>query len=146
MDKPLLATLIRRLHLVIRQQIHSDLQAAGYTDLAIAHIYVFQSPGPEGARPTELASRTNMTKQAMNHLLAGLEHSGYLVRVASPTDGRATVIHLTRRGRAVERITQQSSARVEQDWARATGRTQIEQLRTLLGAIDAIADQHPPAN
>jgi DNA-binding MarR family transcriptional regulator len=141
MEKPLLTTLIRRIHLGIRRQIHADLLAAGHRDIAIAHMYVFQTPGPEGARPTELAARTNMTKQAMNHCLAGLERSGYLERVASPTDGRATVIHLTRRGREVERIMHDSSIRLEREWARATARNQIEQLRAFLGTLAPIADE-----
>jgi DNA-binding MarR family transcriptional regulator len=137
MDKPLVATLIRRLHLLIRHEVHADLRAAGHTRLAPAHMYVFQSPGPEGARPTELAEHTNMTKQAMNHLLAGLERDGYLTRIPSPTDGRGTVIRLTERGRDVERIMIASAARLERKWASTTSRDEIEQLRKLLRDIDA---------
>jgi DNA-binding MarR family transcriptional regulator len=95
MDGPLLSTLVRRLHLWIRQQIHADLVAAGHGRLTPAHMYIFQLPGPDGVRPTELARRTNMTKQAMNHLLAGLERDGYLHREPAPDDGRGTVIRLT---------------------------------------------------
>jgi DNA-binding MarR family transcriptional regulator len=137
MDKPLLATLIRRMHLRIRQRLHADVRAAGHPGLAVAHMYVFQSPGPDGARPTELAERTNMTKQAMNHLLTGLERDGYLERVPSTSDRRATVIRLTDRGRDVERIMHASAARLEREWATTTGRHEIEQLRGLLKDIDA---------
>jgi DNA-binding MarR family transcriptional regulator len=139
MDKPLLATLIRRVHLLIRQRLHADVRAAGHPGLAAAHMYVFQSPGPEGARPTELAERTNMTKQAMNHLLAALERDGYLERLPSIGDRRATVIRLTDRGRDVERIMHASAARLEREWAAATGREEVEQLRALLKDIDVAA-------
>jgi DNA-binding MarR family transcriptional regulator len=136
-DAPLLASLIRRLHLLIRQRIHADLRAAGHDRLAAAHIYVFQTPGADGARPTELARRTNMTKQAMNHLLAGLERDGYLERVPSPTDGRGTIIRLTDRGREVERIMRDSSVEIEHEWAAALRGDTVEQLRSLLVAVDA---------
>jgi DNA-binding MarR family transcriptional regulator len=143
MDKPLLATLIRRLHLLIRQRVHDDLRAAGHLALAPAHMYVFQSPGPDGARPTELAERTNMTKQAMNHLLAGLERDGYLDRIPSPSDGRGTVIRLTDRGRDVEHIMHEGAARLEREWAKLTSRGDIEQLRALLREVDAAVEDSP---
>jgi DNA-binding MarR family transcriptional regulator len=135
-DTPLLATLIRRLHLLIRQRIHADVCAAGHERLSPAHMYVFQSPGADGARPSELARRTNITKQAMNHLLAGLERDGYLERVASAVDRRGTIIRLTDRGREVERIMLDSSADIEVEWAAVVDGDTVEQLRTLLIDID----------
>lgn len=87
-----LVTLIRRLHLAVRAELLEHVHAAGYDDITAAHIYVFQTPGPDGLRPTELADRTLMTKQAMNHLLAGLEAGGYIQRVSVDGDGRARVL------------------------------------------------------
>lgn len=139
MDQPLLATLVRRLHLAIRQRIHADLMDAGFDDLTPAHIYVFQTPGPDGVRPTELALRTNMTKQAMNHLLAFLEDCGYVTRVPAPGDGRGKVLRLTARGRAVARVAQRSSVRVEEDWAARLGSRRVETLRRALFDADAVA-------
>jgi DNA-binding MarR family transcriptional regulator len=136
-DIPLLTTLIRRLHLVIRRRIHADLLAAGHDRLAPAHMYVFQNPGADGARPTELARRSNMTKQAMNHLLAGLERNGYLERIPSTVDRRGTIIRLTERGREVERLMQESSATLEIEWAAAVEDGAVEQLRALLIDIEA---------
>jgi DNA-binding MarR family transcriptional regulator len=144
MDAPLLSTLIRRLHLDIRQRLHAELQAAGHGGLTAAHMYVFQSPGPDGARPTELAARTNMTKQAMNHLLAGLEHAGYLQRVPAPDDGRATVLRLTDQGHDVERIMREGSGRIERDWAKELGRSRVEELRSTMRELDALATEAGP--
>ena len=92
MQTPLVSSLVRSLHLHIRKQGFDDLLAAGHTDLTAAHMYVFQSPGPDGLRPTDLAAQNNMTKQAMNHLLAGLERNGYIERVPAETDGRSKVL------------------------------------------------------
>jgi DNA-binding MarR family transcriptional regulator len=138
MDTPLLATLLRRVHLAVRQRIYADLQAAGHGNLTPAHMYVFQSPGPDGTRPTELAARTNMTKQAMNHLLAGLERIGYLERVPAPSDRRGTVLRLTDRGREVERIMHKRSAELEREWARSLGNRRVEDLRRMLRDVDTL--------
>ena len=136
--KPLISTLMRRLHLEIRQQLYADLVAAGYTDLTPAHMYVFQSPGPDGLRPSDLAARSNMTKQAMNHLLASLERGGYLERTAAPNDGRGTILRLTAPGHDVVRIMHESCASIERVWAHAIGSTRVETLRNLLTKIDAV--------
>ena len=114
-----LVTAIRRLHLAIRAEIVEEVHALGFDDITPSHVYIFQTPGPDGARPTELARRTNMTKQAMNHLLAGLERDGYLRREAAPDDGRGTIIRLTHQGHDVQRIMQDSSRRLEAEWASA---------------------------
>jgi DNA-binding MarR family transcriptional regulator len=111
--------------------------AAGHDRLSPAHMYVFQTPGPDGVRPTELARRTNMTKQAMNHLLAGLERDGYLRREPSAGDRRAAVIRLTERGHEVERLMIASSARLEREFSQLLDPATVEQLRTLLAGIDA---------
>lgn len=143
MDTPLLTTLVRSLHLDIRRQLLAELQAAGHPTLTAVHMYVFQSPGPDGARPTELAARTNMTKQAMNHILARLERDKYLDRVPAPLDGRGTVLRLTERGRDVERIMVEGSYRMERDWAKLLGRDRVEELRQAIRELDAVATDAP---
>ena len=136
----LLTTLVRRLHLVIRQRVHADLVAAGHTELTIAHMYVFQTPGPDGLRPIELAARTNTTKQAMNHQLNALERLGYLERVPSVTDRRATVIRLTDKGHDVERIMQHRAVELEREWANAIGTARMAELRRLLADVNFVAE------
>src|SRR4029453_13442569 len=139
-DSPLLATLVRRLHVVIRDRVHAGVVAAGPTELTIAHLYVFQAPGPDGLRPTELAARTNTTKQAMNHQLNALERLGYLERVSSVTDRRATVIRLTERGHEVERIIGDAALEFEREWAGAIGVGRMAELRQLLADVAFVAD------
>lgn len=90
---------------------------------------MFQLPGPDGVRPTELAARMNLTKQATNHLLAGLEARGYIERVADTADGRGKVLRTTARGREVARVMQESSRRLERAWARRVGSSGLERLR-----------------
>ena len=137
--KPLLATLTRHLHLTIRRQVHADVRAAGFGDLTPAHLYVFQLPGPDGVRPTELAARMNMTKQAANHLLSGLEARGYIQRVAASGDGRGKVLRMTARGCEVARIMNDSALRLEDEWALRLGDQALERLRRELAELADIA-------
>jgi DNA-binding MarR family transcriptional regulator len=138
MDSFRLVTLIRRLHLSIRGELIEQLRAAGYDDITPAHIYVFQTPGPDGKRPTELAQGALMSKQAMNHLLSGLEELGYIDRVAAPGDGRARVVRLTAKGRRLTRFIQQTSARIERRWEDELGTGQTSAVRDALEILDAL--------
>ncbi len=125
---------------------HADVRAAGFGDLTPAHLYVFQLPGPDGVRPTELAARMNMTKQATNHLLAGLEVRGYIQRVAAAGDGRGQVLRLTARGREVTRIMNQSALRLEGEWAGRLGDQALDRLRHELAELADIAGDPPPTH
>jgi DNA-binding MarR family transcriptional regulator len=134
-----LITLIRRLHLAIRAELVDELRARGYRDISAAHIYVFQTPGPDGLRPTELAQRVLMTKQAMNHLLGGLERSGYIERVDAADDGRARVLRLTHEGQLLTELIQQTSADIERRWVSELGPERIDELIADLGQIESAA-------
>jgi MarR family len=65
------------------------LHERGFADFDAAYLNVFQYPGPQGARPSELAVRLRISKQALNHLLGQLEKLGYLERQADPDDLRS---------------------------------------------------------
>jgi DNA-binding MarR family transcriptional regulator len=52
----------------------------------------------EGARSTVLAQRSGVTKQAVSQLVRELEARGYVEQVPDPTDTRAKIVRLTRRG------------------------------------------------
>ena len=129
-------TLVRRLHLAVRAEIADVLQERGYADITPAHIYVFQTPGPEGVRPTELAQRALTTKQAMNHLLAGLEERGYLERVTTPSDGRARVLRLTGKGHRLTELIQATSAKIERRWEEELGPDRMNQFVRMLNHLD----------
>jgi DNA-binding MarR family transcriptional regulator len=132
MDSFELVTVVRRLHHAIRAHVAAELLARGYDDITPAHIYIFQTPGPDGLRPTELAQRTLMTKQAMNHLLTSLEERGYIERVAADGDRRARVLRLTSRGRRLTQVIQDCASQIEHRWEQALG---LESMRELLAAL-----------
>ena len=54
-----------------------------------------------GARPTTLAQRAGITKQAISQLIRDLEARGYVEQVSDPSDTRAKLARLTQRGVAL---------------------------------------------
>ena len=112
---------------------------AGFDDLDAAHLNVFQYPGPQGARPSELAARLRISKQALNYLLGELERLGYLERRPDPDDLRSKRVGLTPRGTAAVRTIREAVAELEATWAEQLGAERFEQLRTLLLELNQLA-------
>src|SRR5262245_43640892 len=95
---PLIGALLRFPWESVQQRMLEALHAAGFEDFDATHLSVFQYPGPQGARPSELAARLRMSKQALNYQLGQLERLGYLERRPDPDDLRSKRVALTARG------------------------------------------------
>jgi DNA-binding MarR family transcriptional regulator len=116
----------------VASRILRALHASGFDDIDAPQLSVLLWPGPDGLRPTELAARTRMTKQALNYLLGDLERNGYIERHADPADRRARRISITDRGRALIPVIRGAVAETEREWAAALGKDRFAQLRELL--------------
>jgi DNA-binding MarR family transcriptional regulator len=108
------------------------LHARGFDDVEQAHLQILQYPGPQGARPSELAARLRMSKQAVNYLLGQLERLGYLERVGDPDDQRSKRIALTKRGVEAAGTIRDAVAEVEAEWSKQLGAQRFSRLRSLL--------------
>ena len=129
---PLIGALLRMPWESVQARMLQRLHERGFADLDAAHMNVFQYPGPEGARPSELAARLRMTKQALNYLLGELERLGYLERRADRDDLRSKRVVVTRRGKAAIRVIREAVTEMEADWSRKLGQKRFDQLRALL--------------
>lgn len=129
---PLIGALLRVPWEAVRRRMLERLHERGFDDLDAAHLNVFQYPGPQGARPSELAARLRITKQALNHLLGGLERRGYLERQADPEDLRSRRLALTARGVAAVGVIRDAVGEVEATWIEQLGTERFAQLRELL--------------
>jgi DNA-binding MarR family transcriptional regulator len=123
----------------VQRRMLERLHEAGFDDLDAAHLNVFQYPGPQGSKPSELASRLRMSKQALNYLLGELERLGYLERRPHPDDQRAKRVTLTKRGTSVALVMREAVAELETEWARQLGRKRFDQLRALLEELNGSA-------
>ncbi len=119
----------------------AGLHERGYSDLIAAHLDVFQYPGPENMRPSELAARTRMSKQALNYLLGQLEQFGYLTRETDNGDQRSKRIHLTPRGQAAIKAIRDIVTEVEAEWQQQLGARKFAQLRDLLAQLHTTTAQ-----
>ena len=136
---PLIGALLRIPFETVRDRMLAGLHERGYTDLIAAHLDVFQYPGPENQRPTELAAQTRMSKQALNYLLGQLQQLGYLTREADDHDQRSKRIRLTPKGHAAIGAIREIVQDVEQEWEQKLGPRKFTQLRELLAQLYAIA-------
>lgn len=134
---PLLGALMRLPVDVIRERMLEALHAAGYEDLVPAHLIVLRYPGPDGRRPSEIAARSGMSKQALNYLLGQLESLGYLERQPDPDDHRSKRVRLTDRGHGAFDTMRATVAGIEREWTESLGTDDVEQLRAILGRLNA---------
>ena len=129
---PLIGALLRFPWEAVQRHMLERLHARGFDDLDAAHMNVFQYPGPQGARPSELAAQLKMSKQALNYLLGELERSGYVERQPHPDDQRSKRIALTDRGTAAVGVIRDAVGEVEAAWADQLGAERFAELRGLL--------------
>ncbi len=145
----------------------ADLQAAsfGHTLLAAARLYdqrgqarLNEALGEEiarpsvmrlapwldasGIRPSELARRTDVTKQAVGQTLAEMERRGLVASIPDPTDGRARLVRLTPKGEAAFGEGLAALARVERELEGEVGRAALDAtfrgLQRILRALEGV--------
>ena len=129
---PLIGALLRLPWEAVQRRMLERLHERGFDDLDAAHLNVFQYPGPQGARPSELAARLRISKQALNYLLGELERLGYLERRPDPDDRRSRRVALTDRGTSAIAVIRDAVGEVEAAWTRQLGPERFAQLRGLL--------------
>jgi DNA-binding MarR family transcriptional regulator len=136
---PLIGALLRMPWEAVQRRMLERLHEHGFDDLDAAHLNVFQYPGPQGAKPSELASRLRVSKQALNYLLGELERLGYVERRPDPDDLRSKRVALTRRGTSVIGVIRDAVAELEEEWMRKLGRQRFADLRALLDELNRVA-------
>src|SRR6266540_2871051 len=129
---PLIGALLRMPWETVQRHMLERLNERGFADFDAAYLNVFQYPGPQGARPSDLAARLRISKQALNHLLGQLEKLGYLERQPDPDDLRSKRVALTKRGNSAIRVIREAVAEIEASWAQQLGTKRVTQLRQLL--------------
>ena len=128
-----------RVFWLFEERVLAELRAAGFDDVHHADLSVIRLLPLAGARVTELAERGRMSKQGMGKLVAGAERRELVARAPDPKDGRAQIVQLTQRGRALLLEGGRVMAALEAEWGDVVGEAELEQARrTLLRLADAI--------
>lgn len=131
-ENMLIGALLRVPAQAIQRRIVKELNLAGFEELRMPHMAVLQFPGPDGVRPSTLAERASMSKQAMNQLLRSLEGLGYIVRSDVPDHRRARLVRFTKRGKAAYSKIHDILHNIEREWSTELGPKQFAQLKELL--------------
>ncbi len=104
----------------VRARMEADLRSAGFTDLQPVHLSVFSFPPPDGVRPSDLARRIRMSRQATHHIIGQLEALGYLERRAA-RKGERRLIHLTPRSWGMVKVVHATLLEIQAEWAADIG-------------------------
>jgi DNA-binding MarR family transcriptional regulator len=129
---PMIGALLRTPWEDVQRHMLRRLHEKGCADFDAAYLPIFGYPGPQGARPSELAARLGMSKQALNYLLGCLERAGYLERQPHPDDARSRRIALTPRGLGAVKVIRDGVAELETSWTQLLGPMRFAQLREML--------------
>ncbi len=140
-DPPLIGALLRIPWETVRRRMIEGLHERGFTDLNAAHLAVLQYPGPSGLRPSELAERARMSKQALNYLLGQMERLGYIIRRDGTQVPGSRQVELTERGEQVAYAMRSIVGELERQWERDLGPERFAQLRELLVELQASLPQ-----
>jgi DNA-binding MarR family transcriptional regulator len=133
---PYVGALLRQCLDHVRARIEADLRSAGVTDLQPVHLAVFSFPPPDGVRPSDLARRMRMSRQATNHIIGQLEAMGYLERRAA-RQGERRRIYLTPRTWGMVKIVHATLLEIQGEWAADIGPERFGDFMTTLRRIAA---------
>src|SRR5215472_7973041 len=114
---PMIGALMRLPWEAVTRRMLRALHENGFDDIDSPQLTVLLWPGPDGMRPSDLAARMKVSKQALNYLLGDLERLGYLERRPDPDDRRARRIALTDRGRALVPVIRAAVSQTEREWS-----------------------------
>ena len=126
----------------MESRVFQALADAGYADFTIAQARIVQRIGPAGTRLTELAEQAQVTKQTAGFLVDQLERAGYVERVPDPTDGRARLVRIARRGMTATVLANRVAAEVEAEWTAHLGERRMAALRRALSQLRELTDPY----
>ncbi len=135
-----LPALLDQVKVMTVTELHRRLAAEGFAAIQPRHGVVFRFIDDTGARLTDLAERSGITKQAVGEAVTELEELGFVERAADSADRRVKIIRLTRRGRAARAAAERILAEIDARRARLVGPENLAALRNTLEQI--IAAEH----
>jgi DNA-binding MarR family transcriptional regulator len=128
---PFIGALLRLTWQRVRARMHQAILEAGFTDLQEAHFAVFSYPLPHGVRPSELARKMRMSRQATNYLIVQLEALGYLERRAPQGSDRRQV-YLSERGQKVGETIHACLRELQAEWSKEVGSDEFKRFMDVL--------------
>lgn len=135
---PLLFECARLLDEIAQAEVNRQ---AGARLLTPALVRLLPHLSTDGIRPTEIARRIEVTKQAVGQALASLEAQGFVEMVPDDADGRARLVRLTPHGLAAFEHGRGVLAFFVSGLRERVGAARIEALRETLDRVHAVLVQ-----
>jgi len=110
----------------------SRLAEDGWPQITRAHSLVFAHLDLEGTRPSELARRIGISRQAVNQTLVELVELGLVQIAPDPASRRSKLVVLTPLGRTTVGSAQAMFLELEDALAQQIGRARVTELRCAL--------------
>ncbi len=105
---------------------------AGFDEIQPGHAIVLRHLGEDGARPSELAAKAQVTRQAITKALDDLERLGLVRRRPDPSDGRGVIVRYTTRGLAALQVARARMDELEREFASQVGSKRWATVRGVL--------------
>jgi DNA-binding MarR family transcriptional regulator len=102
-------------------EVWAGLDAAGFDNVRSVHAPILRNLLVEGLRPSELAVKLGLSRQAVNDLLREFEANGYIRLEPDDEDRRAKRITLTERGWDLGETAAELSRAVGRRWSEQVG-------------------------
>jgi DNA-binding MarR family transcriptional regulator len=120
------------------------LTARGFDGMTPAFAGLIPLLDANGARPSALAQRSGVTKQAMSQLIHELEARGYVEQVSDPADTRAKIVRLSKRGVALRQACFVARKDIQALAAETLGKTRLARLQLDLTRLSTALSAHRP--
>ena len=134
---PVLAAASRALTATMMAKVAS----CGFNGMTPAFASLMPLLDATGARPTTLAQRAGITKQAISQLVRELEARGYVEQVPDSTDTRAKIVRLTERGVALHAASAEVRLELQSVALAKLGKSRVSRLRRDLLELAAALEE-----
>jgi DNA-binding MarR family transcriptional regulator len=119
----------------------AKVASCGFKDMTPAFASLMPLLDATGARPTSLAQRAGITKQAISQLVRELEARGYVEQIPDSTDTRAKIVRLTKRGVAIKAACAEVKHELQSMAIAKLGKSRVSRLqRDLIELAAALED------
>ena len=131
-EKLNLDQLVLRAFYWIDESFQRNLQERGGPKVTHAQSMVIMTIGEGIQRPSQIAERLGVTRQAVHQCLHELIRINLVELVVDPNDKRAKIARLSSKGEPVRKMASQVFAELEAELATRIGKRNIQQFRTVL--------------
>src|SRR5271154_4888228 len=119
----------------------AKVASCGFNDVTPAFSSLMPLLDANGARPTTLAQRAGITKQAISQLVRELESRGYVEQVPDSTDTRAKIVRLTKRGVALYAACANARQELQSTVIAKLGKLKVSRLRRDLIELATVLEE-----